>query len=60
MSLDINGDDAAAKLVIMANWIMGHKVTMKDIDKKGITDVKLEDINEAAKNREKYKTNCQV
>jgi homoserine dehydrogenase len=55
VSLDINGDDAAAKLVIMANWIMGHKVTMKDIDKEGITDVKLEDINSAAKNRENVK-----
>ena len=38
--LDINGDDAAAKLVIMANWIMGYKVTLKDVEKKGITRCK--------------------
>ncbi len=49
-SLDINGDDAAAKLVIMANWIMGYKVSMKDVDKKGIADVKLKDISDAIKN----------
>jgi homoserine dehydrogenase len=50
VSLDINGDDAAAKLVIMANWIMGFKVAIKDVYKKGITNVKLEDIKEALKN----------
>ena len=55
VSLDINGDDAAAKLVIMANWIMGYKVTMKDVDKKGITNVKLDDINDAWKKRKNIK-----
>ena len=35
-SLDLDGLDAAAKLVILANWIMGMKVTMPDIMKKGI------------------------
>ncbi len=54
-SLDIDGDDAAAKLVIMANWIMGYKVSMKDVDKKGISDVKLDDINDAIKNRKNIK-----
>jgi homoserine dehydrogenase len=54
-SLDINGDDAAAKLVIMANWIMGYKVSLKDVDKKGIADVNLEDINDAIKNRTNIK-----
>lgn len=38
-SLDINGDDAAAKLVIMANWIMGYKVTLKDVEKTGISNI---------------------
>ena len=31
--LDLDGLDAAAKLVILANWIMGMKVTMPDIIK---------------------------
>jgi len=30
-SLDLDGLDAGAKLVILANWIMGMKVTMPDI-----------------------------
>ncbi len=54
-SLDIDGDDAAAKLVIMANWIMGYKVSMKDVNKKGISDVKLDDINDAIRNRKNIK-----
>ncbi len=54
-SLDINGDDAAAKLVIMANWIMGYKVTLKDVKKIGITDITLEDIQKATDSRKAIK-----
>lgn len=59
-SLDIDGDDAAAKLVIMANWIMGYKVTLKDVDKIGITNVDQEDIIKAANERKSLKliANC--
>lgn len=46
-SLDIEGFDAAAKLVIMANWLMGMKVTMKDIRCTGITSVNLSDVKKA-------------
>ena len=55
VSLDINGDDAAAKLVIMANWIMGHKVTIKDVSKEGITEIKLQDIENAMNNKKNIK-----
>ncbi|MEM2062587.1 MAG: homoserine dehydrogenase [Candidatus Nitrosocaldus sp.] len=48
-SLDIDGLDAAAKLVIMANWIMDLKITMRDVRFKGIRDVSLNDILEAKK-----------
>ncbi|WP_420546588.1 homoserine dehydrogenase [Nitrosopumilus sp.] len=48
-SLDLDGLDAAAKLVILANWIMGIKVTMPDIDCTGIRKVTTEDIKRAAK-----------
>lgn len=48
-SLDIDGYDAAAKLVIMANWIMSMKVTMKDVNRVGIKEVKLSDIQRAHK-----------
>ena len=53
-SLDLDGLDAAAKLVILANWIMGMKVTMPDIDCTGIRKVTTEDIKKAAKN------NCSI
>ena len=46
-SLDIDGYDAAAKLVIMANWIMNMKVTMKDVNRAGIREIKLPDIQRA-------------
>ncbi len=46
-SLDIDGFDAAAKLVILANWIMGMKVTIKDIERKGISEVTTADIKKA-------------
>jgi len=48
-SMDINGIDAACKLVIMANWIMNKKVTLKDVDIEGIRDVSLQVLYEAAK-----------
>ena len=48
-SLDLDGLDAAAKLVILANWIMGMKVTMPDIKCTGIRNVTTEDIKNAAK-----------
>ncbi len=47
-SLDIDGFDAAAKLVILANWIMDMKVTIKDIERKGISKVTPSDIKKAA------------
>ncbi len=50
-SLDLDGLDAAAKLVILANWIMGMKVTMPDIRCTGIRKVTNEDIKKAAKKK---------
>ena len=48
-SLDLDGLDAAAKLVILANWIMGMKVTMPDIKLTGIRKVNDESIKNAEK-----------
>jgi len=48
-SLDIDGYDAAAKLVIMANWVMNMKVTMKDVNFTGIRDVSVDDMKNALK-----------
>lgn len=54
-SLDLDGLDAAAKLVILANWIMGMKVTLPDIDCTGIRKVTLDDIKKAEKNNSSVK-----
>ncbi|MGH1521084.1 MAG: homoserine dehydrogenase [Nitrosopumilus sp.] len=54
-SLDLDGLDAAAKLVILANWIMGMKVTMPDIKCRGIRNVTKEEIKNAAKNNSNVK-----
>jgi homoserine dehydrogenase len=48
-SLDIDGYDAAAKLVIMANWLMGMKVALEDVNRNGITTVKTQEVSEALK-----------
>ncbi|MDE1862451.1 MAG: homoserine dehydrogenase [Thaumarchaeota archaeon] len=54
-SLDIEGFDAAAKLVILANWIMDMKVTIMDIKRKGIRDVTTTDITNARSRRSAVK-----
>jgi homoserine dehydrogenase len=48
-SMDVDGVDAACKLVIMANWIMNKKVTLKDVDVHGIRNVTPQALEEAAK-----------
>ncbi|MGQ9460478.1 MAG: homoserine dehydrogenase [Candidatus Bathyarchaeaceae archaeon] len=48
-SMDIDGLDAACKLVIMANWIMNKKVTLKNVKIQGIRNVTLKALEEAAK-----------
>jgi len=48
-SLDLDGLDAAAKLVILANWIMDMKVTLPDIKRTGIRNVTTNDVKNAEK-----------
>jgi homoserine dehydrogenase len=48
-SLDIDGFDAAAKLVIMANWLMGMKVALEDVNRIGITKVSTQEVSKALK-----------
>ena len=47
-SLDLDGIDAAAKLVILANWAMGMKVTLPDVSRTGIRGVSSRDAKRAA------------
>ena len=48
-SMDVDGFDTACKIVILSNWIMGKKVTLKDVDITGIREVTLEMLQDAAK-----------
>jgi homoserine dehydrogenase len=47
-SMDVDGIDPACKVVIMANWIMNKKFTLKDVDVQGIRDVTLQALEKAA------------
>ena len=47
-SLDLDGIDAAAKLVILANWAMGMKVTLPDVACTGIRGVTQRGVKGAA------------
>jgi homoserine dehydrogenase len=48
-SMDVDGFDSACKIVILANWIMNMKATLRDVTIKGIREVTLKDIEEAEK-----------
>lgn len=48
-SMDVDGFDAACKVVILANWIMNKKVTLRDVDMTGIREVSLQALDEASK-----------
>ena len=44
---DVEGFDAAGKVVILADVLMGASITMADVDRQGITKLTLEDIADA-------------
>lgn len=46
-TLDISGMDTACKLVILANEVLGKRVTLKDLKIEGIAEIKPEDIKMA-------------
>ena len=48
-SMDIDGFDTACKVVILSNWIMNKKITLKDVNRTGIRDVTLQALEEAAR-----------
>lgn len=47
-SMDVDGLDTACKLVILANWIMNKKVTLRDVKIQGIRHVTLQTLEEVA------------
>lgn len=48
-TMDVEGFDTACKIVILANWVMNRKVTLRDVDRTGIRGVTLQALDEAAK-----------
>jgi len=54
-SMDIDGYDAAAKIVIIANWILKRRVTLKDVDRRGIREIPLEEVKAAVSNGKRIK-----
>jgi homoserine dehydrogenase len=46
---DVDGIDPACKVVILANWIMNKKITLKDVRVKGIRGVTQKALEEALK-----------
>ncbi len=52
---DVKGWDAQAKIVILANVLMGGNIKPKDVPTQGITEISLDDINAAKKEGKKYK-----
>jgi homoserine dehydrogenase len=54
-SMDIDGFDTACKVVILSNWIMNKKITLKDVDITGIRDVTLQALEEASRRNSTFK-----
>lgn len=54
-TLDVEGKDTAAKFVILANALMGGELSLKDAEYEGITNICVEDIEEAKSKGQKIK-----
>ena len=52
---DVEGYDAAAKVLIMLDTFFGRDLSLKDIDVTGITQISTDDIASAKANGERYK-----
>lgn len=59
-SYDIDGIDAAAKAVIMANVLMGREITLADVKRQGIADITLKDIESALMERKRIRLLARV
>ena len=57
---DVEGWDAAVKAVILANAVMGGSITVRDVERVGITGVTREDVEEALRNGQRVKLIARV
>ncbi|WZL72928.1 homoserine dehydrogenase [Clostridiaceae bacterium 35-E11] len=54
-TLDVEGWDTAAKLLILTNVLMNEEKTLEDITVEGITNITPQDIQQAKAEKKKYK-----
>ena len=52
---DVEGWDAAGKVLILANALFGSSLTMPDLDVTGITDISSRDVDQARQSGQRYK-----
>lgn len=52
---DVEGFDAAGKVVILSNLVMEAKITMQEVDRKGITQLTSQDIQNAKEDGRRWK-----
>lgn len=52
---DVEGFDALGKVVILTNIVLGKNITWEDVKRKGITDIKIKDIEDAKNEGKRWK-----
>jgi len=52
---DVEGLDALGKVVILTNVVLDKKIGWKDVKRKGITEISVDDINQAKKEGKRWK-----
>jgi len=52
---DVEGLDALGKVVILTNVVIGKKITWTDVERKGITEITIEDIKKAKTEGKRWK-----
>ncbi|MCY3573083.1 MAG: homoserine dehydrogenase [Chloroflexi bacterium] len=57
---DVDGWDAAGKLLILANALFGSRLTMTDLQVSGISHIRADDIHRAREQKQRYKLIAQA
>jgi homoserine dehydrogenase len=52
---DVEGLDSAAKIVIIANWVMKQRLSLKDVEVNGISGISLENVKQARRSGSRIK-----
>ncbi|UCF49661.1 MAG: homoserine dehydrogenase, partial [Thermoplasmatales archaeon] len=52
---DVEGLDALGKVVILTNVVLGKKITWQDVERRGITQITIEDIEKAKSEGKRWK-----